>query len=302
MAPTTANQGIRVTQHKAVEWRSAGKSHVGVVRTLNEDAFLDRPELGIWAVADGMGGHEAGDTASISVVTALAMVQAASLSEMISDAKARLRAVNESLSAAYGRDSITTGSTVVVLLSQRSHVAVMWAGDSRAYLHRDSSLRQLTVDHSRVQQLIDKGLIDPEEADAHPDANIITRAIGVSHEVELDTQIIKAEAGDTYLLCSDGLYREVESKEISKCLALESCSEACERLVAKAISAGGDDNISAIVVHLTDSDAVTKTQAPGSATTRDSDLTVIDKTRVPDRPCRSGVGYVPTVYCYVDPP
>ncbi len=289
-----------MTQHKAVEWRSAGKSHVGVVRTLNEDAFLDRPELGIWAVADGMGGHEAGDTASISVVTALAMVQAASLSEMIRDAQARLGAVNESLNAAYGHDSIKAGSTVVALLSQKSHVAVMWAGDSRAYLHRDGSLRQLTVDHSRVQQLIEEGLIDPEEADAHPDANIITRAIGVSHEVELDTQIIKAEAGDTYLLCSDGSYRDVESNEISKCLAIESCNEACERLVEKAIEAGGDDNISVIVVHLDDSDAVTKTPAPGTATATDSDLTVIDRTRVPDRSCRSVGCYATTVQCCAD--
>jgi protein phosphatase len=271
-------------QDKAVEWRSAGKSHVGLVRALNEDAFLDRSELGIWAVADGMGGHEAGDIASISAVTALAMVhKAASLSDMISDSRARLRAVNDSLYAASERNSITAGSTVVALLSQGTHAAVLWAGDSRAYLQRDGNLRQLTLDHSRVQQMVSAGLIQPEEAEDHPEANIITRAIGVLPEVEFDTQIIKAEPGDTFLLCSDGLYREVESEDISASLALDSCDEASDRLIEQALEGGGEDNISVVVIRLISGDAATERPPTDPGASTDADLTVIDKTRVPHK-------------------
>ena len=271
-------------QQKAVQWRSAGKSHVGMVRALNEDSFLDRPELGIWAIADGMGGHEAGDTASISVVTALAMVRKTeSLGEMISDTRARLSAANESLFAAAERSAITAGSTVVTLLSQGTHVAVMWAGDSRAYLLRDGQLRQLTTDHSRVQQLVGEGLLNPEEADDHEDANIITRAIGVMQDVEFDTQIMKAEPGDAFLLCSDGLYREVQNEVISTSLALDSCDEACDRLIAQANEAGGEDNVSVVVIRLTGATDASVRQPPKQHTVTDVDLTVIDKTRVPDK-------------------
>lgn len=270
-------------QARPVEWRSVGKSHVGAVRTLNEDAFLDRPEQGIWAVADGMGGHEAGDKASISVVTALAMVnQAPSLSDLIGDAQARLRAVNDSLGATADEKGVMVGSTVVALLSQGTHVAVLWAGDSRAYLYRKGELTQLTVDHSRVQELVGHGLIDPADADDHPDANIITRAIGVSPEVEFDTKIIEAEPGDSYLLCSDGLSRYVSESEIARCLGIASCSDACQQLIGKALDGGGRDNISVIVIRPGLADPTTRNLAMNDATRRDDDLTHLDLTRLPD--------------------
>lgn len=271
-------------QATTVEWRSVGKSHVGAVRTLNEDAFLDRPEQGIWAVADGMGGHEAGDKASISVITALAMVsQASTLSELIGDAKARLRAVNDSLGAAAGQQPGMVGSTVVVLMSQGTHVAALWAGDSRAYLYRHGQLTQLTLDHSRVQELVGHGLIQPHEADDHPEANIITRAIGVSPEVEFDTKIIEAETGDSYLLCSDGLYRSVEESEIARCLDIPSCNDACQQLIGKALDGGGRDNISVIVIRPGVVDPTAKNLAFSDMAEQDDDLTTMDLTRLPDR-------------------
>lgn len=267
-------------QASTVEWRSAGKSHVGVVRTLNEDSFLDRPEQGIWAVADGMGGHEAGDKASIGVVTALAMVnQAPSLSDLITDAKARLRAFNDSLGSTPGR----VGSTVVALMSQGSHCALLWAGDSRAYLFRDKQLTQMTVDHSRVQELVAHGLIGSEEAQDHPDANIITRAIGMSPDVEFDTKIFEAEAGDTYLLCSDGLYRSVAEKEIARCLEISSCRDACQQLIGRALDGGGRDNISAIVIRPGAVDPTIRNRELRGSATRDDDLTTLDMTRLPDK-------------------
>jgi protein phosphatase len=271
------SQGIKVIQHGAVSWSSIARSHVGAVRALNEDAFLDRPELGIWAVADGMGGHEAGDQASISVVTALAMVQKASnLSELIGDAKTRLRTANESLKAFARQKSVTAGSTVVALLSQGTHIAVIWVGDSRAYLYRQGKLRQLTIDHSRVQQMVDQGLIAPEEADAHPEANLITRAIGASRAIEFDTQVLKAEAGDRYLLCSDGLYRELAPHEIAACLSFDDARLACDCLIAQALEKGGEDNISAIVIRLGN------LAIGAGSVVRDPDMerTTIDMTRV----------------------
>lgn len=275
----TTNQGRQVIRPRTVQWRSAGKSHVGAVRTLNEDAFLDRPEQSIWAVADGMGGHDAGDKASMGVVTALAMVsEASSLGDLIIDTKARLSAVNESLCEISARKSVTVGSTVVVLLSQGTHVAVVWAGDSRAYLHRNGRLTQLTVDHSRVQELVGRGLIDAAEADDHPDGNIITRAIGVSPEAEVETKIIRAEPGDAYMLCSDGLYREVGENEIIRCLQLESCDEACERLIRKAIDGGGNDNISAIVIRPGPVDSTRKDPRLTQGAETQKDLTVIGVT------------------------
>jgi len=267
-------------QASTVEWRSVGKSHVGVVRTLNEDSFLDRPEQGIWAVADGMGGHEAGDKASMGVVTALAMVsQASSLGDLIGDAKARLRALNDSLTATTGR----IGSTVVALMSQGTHVAVLWAGDSRAYLFRHRRLEQLTLDHSRVQELVGHGLIEPEEAQDHPDANIITRAIGMSPDVEFDTKIVEAEPGDTYLLCSDGLYRSVDESEIVRCLEIPSCAGACEQLIGKALDGGGRDNISVIVIRPGVIDPTARNLSIDGMDEPDDDLTTLDLTRLPDR-------------------
>lgn len=273
-----------MTQPKTIEWHSVGKSHVGAVRTLNEDAFLDRPDQGIWAVADGMGGHEAGDTASISVVTALAMVnRASSLSDLIGDATARLRAVNESLGGADTSSASTVGSTVVALMSQGTHVAVLWAGDSRAYVYRNQELEQLTHDHSRVQELVGHGLIDPEQAQHHPEANIITRAIGVAPEVEIDTKIIEAEPGDSYLLCSDGLYRCVTEREIAECLDIESCDEACRQLIGKALDGGGDDNISAIVIRAERAEPTTKNPTIDKRVEAEEDLTMLDLTRFPKK-------------------
>jgi protein phosphatase len=279
-APTNALGGF-MKEARTVEWRSAGRSHVGAVRTLNEDSFLDRPDQGIWAIADGMGGHEAGDKASMGVVTALAMVNRASgLSELIGDAKQRLLALNQSLGVVPGR----VGSTVVALLSQGTHIAVLWAGDSRAYLFRDNALKQLTVDHSRVQELVTHGLLDPEKAQDHPDANIITRAIGMAAAVEFDTKILEAESGDTYLLCSDGLYRDVREEEIVQCLELSSCRDACEQLVGKALDGGGRDNISVIVIRPGSVDSTTSNPTVSSRVERDDDLTTMDMTRFPTKP------------------
>lgn len=268
---------------RSVEWCSAGKSHIGAVRTLNEDAYLERPQFGIWAVADGMGGHEGGDKASVSVIAGLARVEpTGTLSEFIDEAKARLLGVNETLGGALQDEESKSGSTVVALLTRGRQVGVIWAGDSRAYLYRHGELKQLTVDHSRVQELVGLGLITPQEADVHPHANIITRAVGVSADVEFDTCVIEAEPQDTYLLCSDGLYRSIDKGEMEKCLRMEQCDDACDRLIAKAIDGGGEDNISAVVIRLSPPDATRKSAAADPSSTVDSDLTVIDRTRLID--------------------
>src|SRR5204863_9054312 len=160
---------------------SYGLTHVGLVRQRNEDAFLDRPELGLWVVADGMGGHEAGDYASARIVGALAdMRPYADLEEYTDEVRRKLAHVDVHLRArakALGPGTIIA-STVVCLLTYRDEFAALWAGDSRLYQLREGELHQLSIDHSRVQELIAAGLLRPQDAAGHPEAHIVTQAIG----------------------------------------------------------------------------------------------------------------------------
>lgn len=271
-----------MNQPRAIAWRSVGRTQKGAERTLNQDAFLNRPEMGIWAVADGMGGHEAGDAASVSVVTSLAMLgRDTSLADLIHDSKARLRAVNEQLYGKTNKSKIGSGSTVVALLTQGTHVAILWAGDSRAYRQRDGTLEQLTVDHSQVQQLVGEGLLSAEEAEDHPRSNVITRAVGMMADIDFDTQILEAAVGDAFLLCSDGLYREVGADDIAKCLALENSENACDELIKRAADGdGNEDDATVVVVRAVAAGSTENIAATDPQSTAESDKTAIDMTQV----------------------
>src|SRR5438067_7891873 len=169
----------------AFRFISHGLTHIGLVRQRNEDAFLDRPDLGpgigVWAVADGMGGHEAGDFASASIVTALGAIEPPNdLDSFAEAAAAELDAVDHALrlrAAKLGPYAVIA-STVVVLLAKEDEVAGLWAGDSRLYHWRSAGLRQLTRDHSKVQEMVAAGLLRPEQAAHHPHSNIVTRSVG----------------------------------------------------------------------------------------------------------------------------
>lgn len=239
-----------------IQARSA--THVGRVRELNEDSFVDNSPAGVWAVADGMGGHEAGEVASKLVADSLAEMQAAdSFEETLQVAQWRLEDANRRLveqSVKYPRDR-TPGTTVVALLIRGDQGAVIWAGDSRIYRKRDGEVQQLTRDHSHVQDLVDRHLIQPEEAEHHPMSNVITRAVGIEDPMEFDTRAIEVRGGDQFVLCSDGLSRLVSPDEISATLQNSDDEEIVRTLIQTALERGAPDNVTLIHVRCEDGPA-----------------------------------------------
>lgn len=237
-----------------IAWTSAAATDVGSKRKINEDALLERPEAGLWVVADGMGGHAAGDVASAAVVHPLGQVERGeSLADFVEAVEDSLLQVNRQLRdyAALELGGRTVGSTVVsLILSQRTGVC-LWAGDSRLYRLRNGQLTRLSRDHSAVQEMVEAGTISQAEADRHPKSNVITRAIGGGDVLFVDSAVFAPEPGDTYLLCSDGLYNEVGEDSIRRKLALDE-QEAVRRLVDEALHNGGRDNISVVIVKITD--------------------------------------------------
>lgn len=228
--------------------QSAARSHVGHVRTLNEDACLARPDLGIWAVADGMGGHDCGDYASNLIIGELGRVRRpGSARELLQSVDETLARCNQVL-LERAEDGDLSGSTIVTLLVFEQNFAVIWAGDSRLYRLRDGRLEQLTRDHSYVQELVERGELAPEQARHHPLAHRITRAIGADRELRLDVVDGRLEPGDLFLLCSDGLTGMVDDTAIATILTEVEAEVAADRLIEAALAAGGSDNISVIVV------------------------------------------------------
>jgi protein phosphatase len=242
-------------------WASSARSDVGRVREINEDACLDQPDKGRWAVADGMGGHAVGDLASRLVVDTLSqMSPPASMKRFIADARTRLQVANRQLREEAARRQVQRiGSTVVVLLACDRFCGYLWAGDSRLYLYRQGQLRQLTRDHSHVEELRLQGRLTDEEARHHPAQHMITRAVGATDRLTLDEDAIEVADGDVFLLCSDGLSNEVTNDEILTTLANVDCHRASEELVDIALARGGRDNISAVVVQAEDPHASDKT-------------------------------------------
>ncbi len=242
-------------------WTSSARSDAGRVREINEDACLDQPELGRWAVADGMGGHAVGDLASRLVIDALSrLAPPAGMKAFVADARTRLQKANRQLRDEAARRQVQRiGSTVIVLLACDRFCGYLWAGDSRLYLYREGQLRQLTRDHSQVEALKSMGVITDEEARHHPAQHMITRAVGATDLLELDDDAIEVADGDVFLLCSDGLSNEVSDQEMLTVLTTVTCDRASEELVELALARGGRDNITAVVVQAEDPNASEKT-------------------------------------------
>ena len=231
--------------------RSAVRTHVGTVRRRNEDAVLERVDIGLWAVADGAGGHERGDYASSRIIAALREVQTASPgASLVNEVKRRLAVVNLELrerAAEIGQNALIA-STVAVLIIYDNQSRCLWAGDSRFYRLRGGRLRQLSRDQSYVQDLVDRGEVAPEAAAAHPLANIVTNLIGSSDRLTLEERHDQLEPGDILLLCSDGLSGAVRDSEIAELLGGSSVQAAADRLIERALARGARDNVSAVVV------------------------------------------------------
>lgn len=232
-------------------WTSYARTDVGKVRKVNEDAVLDHGKHGLWVVADGMGGHAAGDVASSSIIESLKQFESSEdANNLVNEIEERLIDVNNDLlrQASERPDRQTMGSTVVVLLAFHQRIFALWAGDSRIYRLRNGQLNRITIDHSKVQDLVDEGLINEEEAEMHPEANVITRAIGASQSLYIDLDMHDVKAGDRYVLCSDGLYKEVMENEIGDLISQGSPEEACNALVDLTLDRGSRDNVTVIVV------------------------------------------------------
>ncbi|MGX9963618.1 PP2C family protein-serine/threonine phosphatase [Roseomonas sp. F4] len=227
---------------------SQAATHPGTVRPRNEDAFVDRPDIGLWAVADGAGGHGAGDVASAAVTAALQdLPPGFSAAEMLAQVRLRVTAVHADLQrqAAEAGPGRIIATTIVVLLARGGHFACLWAGDSRIYLLRQGSLTRLTRDHSLVQDLVDQGLLAEADAESHPQANIITRAVGAEGELTLDKTSARLAAGDVFLLCSDGLFKAVPEAEIGALLA---AGHGPDAILEAALAHGARDNVTAVIV------------------------------------------------------
>jgi serine/threonine-protein phosphatase Stp1 len=233
-----------------LRFTSHGLTHLGLVRRRNEDAFLDRPDGGLWAVADGMGGHEAGDLASRMIVDALgALEPSADLDDFVHAAAAELTGVDAALRgrAALLGPGAVIASTVVVLLASAGEIACLWVGDSRLYRWRAGAFKQLTVDHSKVQEMVDAGLLRPEEMAGHPQSHIVTRSIGGGH-LEFGMLREKLQPGDRFLLCSDGLTNMVADSEIARELGMAPPGEAAQRLTDLVLARGAIDNVTIVTV------------------------------------------------------
>jgi serine/threonine-protein phosphatase Stp1 len=237
--------------------RSWAATDQGPKRSHNEDAFLDRPDLGLWAVADGAGGHDAGEVASNMVAEALGGIPTGlGAAETLNEIRARISDVHEALiaeAASRGPDVIIATTAVIVCI-RGTHYACLWAGDSRAYLMSDGRLSQITRDHSLVQELVDAGQIAPEAAESHPHANIVTRAVGANDEDELllDKVTDQIRPGERILLCSDGLTKTVPEAVIAGMLAEDGDDDPAQRLVDAALARQANDNVTAIVIEAQD--------------------------------------------------
>lgn len=243
--------GLMIGEHGSFTWNSASVSHVGTVRKINEDAYLDNPELGLWVVADGMGGHEAGDVASRMVVDSFRnLTFPTSRQQFLDDLLVRLQTVNSDLQdyAEENARSGVVGSTVVILVGFEDQCTCLWAGDSRIYLLREGLLRQVTRDHSQVEELISLGLLDRKEAESHPAGNVITRAVGAADSLAVDVVSHGLHDGDIYLLCSDGLNKVVPDREICEILRHGGGQSTAQSLIDRALYHGARDNVTAVVV------------------------------------------------------
>ncbi|MEM6973788.1 MAG: PP2C family serine/threonine-protein phosphatase [Pseudomonadota bacterium] len=232
--------------------RYSAKTHIGAVRKLNEDAIIALPELGVWAVSDGMGGHAAGDFASQAITGQIAtLIPGLSPAELMHATREAIMDAHVEISTeAHRRGGVTIGATVVALIVSGEHFVCLWVGDSRLYRLRDGELEMLSHDHSLVAELVEAGQITWAEAEKHPKANAITRAVGVGHELEIDKRRGDALPDDRFLLCSDGLTRYADEDMLRHVLMTTPVETVCDRLIRVALRGGGADNISAIVIQI----------------------------------------------------
>ena len=240
-----------IVSEAALPFESFGVSHKGCVRDHNEDNYLIDQRNGLWVVADGMGGHEAGEVASASIVDHLGTIGIASsapdlrarFEDRLSQAHAEIRKIAQAR-------GVTIGSTVAALLAMEGRFACIWSGDSRVYLVRNGAISQVSRDHTEVQELLDNGMLSAAEAKVWPRRNVITRAIGVADDILVDYQGGDLLPGDVFILGTDGLTAHVSDAEISAAVVSSAPQSACENLLATVLERGGTDNVTIVLVRI----------------------------------------------------
>lgn len=234
-------------------FESYGVSHKGCVRDHNEDSYLVEPQIGLWVVADGMGGHEAGEVASASIVEHLATIGiASSAPDLRARFEDRLNRAHAEIRRIARSRGVTIGSTVAALLAMDGRFACLWSGDSRVYLVRNAAISQISRDHTEVQELLDSGVISAAEAENWPRRNVITRAIGVNDDIDIDFQQGETLAGDIFILSTDGLTAHVSDAEIATAALSAAPQAACEKLLSMVLERGGTDNVTIVLVKIRD--------------------------------------------------
>ena len=229
---------------------SAALTHTGRVRESNQDAFVDRPDVGLWAVADGMGGHMQGDVASRMVCDALEAIRPAATMDALADEVQRSAShVNARLYAAAVRpiNPVQSGSTLVAFAVKRTACAILWAGDSRLYRLRHRQLAQMTTDHTWAAMVAPTLPAEELEEIDHS----IMRAVGGEELLVLDVRRDRVRLGDRYLLCSDGLTRELSPEQIAVLLAQGTVQQAAQSLLEATLVAGARDNVTVVVIEAT---------------------------------------------------
>ena len=235
----------------AFQVASDGVTHTGYVRTRNEDSILLLDEESIWAVADGMGGHHAGDFASQTISNNLSLYrQQPSLENSILSLEENIiksNAIIREKSCQIGKNE-TIGSTVVCVYLWKNYAFTFWAGDSRLYRFRNDQLQRLTEDHSYVEELVRMGKIEASDAESHPAANVVLKAVGIYDNLCLDFEYFELLDGDIFILCSDGLYKDLDDKTIVPIIKenKDDMVQLTKTLLSSSLDAGGTDNISII--------------------------------------------------------
>lgn len=233
---------------------SSSATHIGLVRENNEDSFLEKSEVGLWIIADGMGGHDAGDFASQMIVKTMDQLKLdpaqTPSDETTEKLKLALYSINTNLIELGKKYDRINGSTVVVMHINGEQCDYYWAGDSRLYLLRENELIQLTRDHSQAEIYVDLGMLTREEASKHVSTNILTRCIGTDKNLKVESDSCELINGDRFLLSSDGLDKHVSHKLIEETLNRFDREEAIQKLIWLALNDGGSDNITISIVDI----------------------------------------------------
>lgn len=230
-------------------WISFAETNIGTVRKVNEDHYLQAPNSTVWCVADGMGGHARGDVASQMITKHLQnLIDQCQSAPLVPDIIDCIQTVNRHLVSLSQAHNTIIGSTVAVLLFDDHKAHCIWAGDSRIYRLRNKQIQRITRDHSQVEDMIEQGLIKPEDAESHPDANIITRAVGASNQLDLEVKSYELEASDKFILCSDGLNKVMSDDELEQSVLNTPLKVVTRNLIETALARKASDNITVLLI------------------------------------------------------